>query len=839
MTIPKYFRPDMEQKLDGLSDLARDCSYSWVHGADEIWRELDAEFWAQTRNPWLVLQAISRSRLEDLSQNEAFCEKLRTIVSAHRQALSEQRWFQTKKRQDIALRKIAYFSMEFGLSEALPIYSGGLGLLAGDHLKAANDLGLPLVGVGLLYQKGYFRQAFDADGNQIALYPSSETSDLPVCPVRINHGEWLRIQLLTPSRLWVRVWQAQIGRIKLYLLDSNDPANHPVDRCITAELYGGESEYRLSQEILLGIGGWQVLQALGITPEVCHLNEGHAALLVLERARHFMNAHRVDFATALTVTRAGNLFTTHTSVEAGFDRFSPELIKNSLGLYAKALNIDLDTLLALGRNPGDNNPAAPFNMACLAIRGSAAVNGVSRLHAEVSRNIFLPLFPGWPKYEIPVTHVTNGVHVPAWDSMEADELWTNLCGKNRWLYDPDHLAAQFRHVKDHDLWNLRAQNRSRLVQFVRDEYSRELNVHSTLSDTELEDLVLRLFDPNVLTIGFARRFATYKRPNLLLTDPERLARLLTDPHRPVQLVISGKAHPADLPGQRLIKAWHQFIRRPEIRERAIFLSDYDMITAEYLVQGVDLWINTPRRPWEACGTSGMKILVNGGLNLSELDGWWAEAYRPEVGWALNGHEAEHTDAQQADMLYGLLENEIVPAFYRRNDSGIPERWVAKMRESMTTLTPYFSANRMVREYTDRFYLSLAEQYQRRAANGARSGRALTRWLSRLNDLWPKIHVAHVEIENSESMYSFRLQVYLGDLTAQDVKVELFAEPTYGDSDNIYEMRIDHELPGAVNGFVYSVEIPAKRPISDYTPRIIPSHPDVSVPTEAQPILWVK
>ncbi len=839
MTIPKYFRPDMEQKLDGLDELARDCSYSWVHGADEIWRELDAEFWAQTRNPWLVLQTVSRARLEELSKNETFCEKLRTIVSAHRQSLSEQRWFQMKQQQDIALRKIAYFSMEFGLSEALPIYSGGLGLLAGDHLKAANDLGLPLVGVGLLYQKGYFRQAFDADGNQIALYPASEISDMPISPVRINQGEWLRIQLLTPSRLWVRVWQARIGRIKLYLLDSNDPANHPVDRCITAELYGGGSEYRLSQEILLGIGGWQVLQALGITPDVCHLNEGHAALLVLERARHFMQEHAVDFATALTVTRAGNLFTTHTSVEAGFDRFSPELIKNSLGLYAKELNLDLDELLAFGRIPGNNSPAAPFNMAYLAIRGSAAVNGVSRLHAKVSRDIFNPLFPGWPKYEVPVTHVTNGVHVPAWDSMEADELWTNLCGKSRWFCDPAHLAEQFRRVKDQDLWHMRAQNRSRLVQFVRDEYSRELNVHSNLSDSEVEDLALRLFDPNVLTIGFARRFATYKRPNLLLTDPERLTRLLTDIHRPVQLVISGKAHPADLPGQRLIKDWNQFMRRPEIRNHAIFLSDYDMITAECLVQGVDLWINTPRRPWEACGTSGMKILVNGGLNLSELDGWWAEAYRPEVGWALNGHEAEHTDADQANMLYDLLEKEIVPAFYERNGNGIPERWISKMRESMTTLTPYFSANRMVREYTDRFYLPLAEKHHHRAANGVRPGQSLTRWLSRLSDLWPKIHIARVEIENREAEYFFSLQVYLGDLTAQDVRVELFSEPAENDMDNIHEMRIDHALPGAVNGFVYSISIPAIRPISDYTPRIIPSHPDVSVPTEAQPILWVK
>ncbi len=841
MTSPRYFRPDiqpdMEQKLDGLVDLATDCSFSWAHGADEIWCQLDGELWTQTRNPWLVLQEVSRSRLEELTKDEVFCETLRNIVSTHRKSLSEQRWFQQK--HNVSLNKIAYFSMEFGLSEALPIYSGGLGLLAGDHLKAANDLGLPLVGVGLLYQNGYFRQTFDAEGNQIALYPSSNTSDLPVSPVRGANGEWLRIRLQTPSKLWVRVWQAQIGRIKLYLLDTNDPINHPLDRCITTELYGGGSEHRLSQEILLGIGGWRVLQALGINPDICHLNEGHAALLVLERARDLMREKDINFATALTVTRAGNLFTTHTPVEAGFDRFSPELITNSLGLYAKELNININTLLSLGRSPGDNNPAAAFNMAYLAIHGSAAVNGVSRLHGRVSRNIFNPLFPNWSKYEVPVTHVTNGVHVPAWDSVEADELWTNICGKDRWFCNPEVVSEKFRQVADQDLWRLRAKNRTRLVQYVRDEYARELNVHSNLSESEMENLVLRLFDPNVMTIGFARRFATYKRPNLLLTDPDRLARLLTNTTKPVQLVISGKAHPADWPGQQLIKAWHQFMQRPEIRERAIFISDYDMITAEYMVQGVDLWINTPRRPWEACGTSGMKILVNGGLNLSELDGWWAEAYRPEVGWSLNGMESEQNDEEQAEMLLYLLENEIVPAFYERNNSGIPQRWVSKMRESMTALTPYFSANRMVREYTERFYLPLADKYHHRAANNAELGLSLNKWLARLNDLWSKIHVVHVEIEERDAMHFFSLQIYLGDLTAQDVSVEVFSEPTKSDTENVYEMHIDHPIPGTVNGFIYSIAIPATRPISDYTPRIRPHHPDCMIPLETQHILWVK
>jgi starch phosphorylase len=839
MQTSEFFRPDMAKKLDGLAELATDSSYTWAHGADEIWCDLNEELWNLTRNPWLVLQSVSHAHLEDLADDRYFLEKLRSAVSAHRRALSENRWFQQCHEHKTELKKIAYFSMEFGLSEALPLYSGGLGLLAGDHLKAASDLGLPLVAVGLLYQNGYFRQDFDADGNQIALYPSSNISDMPITPVRDANGEWLRIKLLTPYQLWVRVWQAQIGRINLYLLDTNDPINHPVDRCITTELYGGGSTHRLAQEILLGIGGWRVLRALGHIPDVCHLNEGHAAFVVLERARDLMREINIDFASALALTRAGNLFTTHTPVEAGFDRFNPELVNTQLGLYAKELDIDLDTLLSLGRLPGKSNPKALFNMAYLAIRGSAAVNGVSRLHAEVSREIFSPLFPSWSKYEIPVSHVTNGVHVPAWDSKDADELWTRLCGKDRWLYDPARLTDHCGLVSDQELWQLRALNRARLVQFVRDEYSRELNIHSNLTERELNKQTLRIFDPNVMTIGFARRFATYKRPNLLLTDPDRLARILCHAARPVQLVISGKAHPADLPGQRLIKAWQQFMRRPDVRERAVFLRDYDMITAEFLVQGVDLWINTPRRPWEACGTSGMKILVNGGLNLSELDGWWAEAYTPEVGWALNGHETGHSDQDQAELLYRLLEEEIIPTFYDRNENGIPVRWTEKMRASMTTLTPRFSANRMVRDYTERFYLPLADSYRDRAVNGIDKGMDLTRWLQRINDLWSEIHVVQVQIEDREAAHFFSLHIYLGDLTPEDVSVQLFSEPSPDIRSLVHEIEIERPIPGAVNGYVYAITIPAVRPIGDYTPRIVPRHPDCRVPMETQHILWVK
>jgi starch phosphorylase len=500
--------------------------------------------------------------------------------------------------------------MEFMLSEALPIYSGGLGNVAGDQLKAASDLGVPVVAVGLLYSQGYFRQVIDDDGAQRSVFPYNDPGQLPITPLRRSNGEWLRLKLdLSGQPVWLRAWQARVGRRFLYLLDSNDAANAPVHRGITGELYGGGPDLRLMQELLLGIGGCRLLAALGIQPEVCHLNEGHAAFAVLERARSFMQQTRQSFDVALTVTRAGNLFTTHTAVAAGFDRYDPALVERALGGYAEhELGITRLDLLALGReNPDDC--AADFNMAYLAIRGSGAVNGVSRLHGEVSRHLFAPLFPRWPVAAVPVSHVTNGVHMPTWDSAAADEIWTDACGKDRWLGTTEALERHVRGVSDARLWQLRAISRRALVEFTRTRLSRQLQASGAPADAV--DAAGRVFDPDTLTLGFARRFATYKRPNLLLHDPERLLRLLNDPVRPMQLVLAGKAHPADAAGQALIREWSHFIARHEARHRVVFLSDYDMLLCGPLVQGVDVWLNTPRRPWEASGTSGMKVLVNG------------------------------------------------------------------------------------------------------------------------------------------------------------------------------------------------------------------------------------
>ena len=629
---PVYsFLPSEQKEVNALYELALDLRWSWDHSADEVWRQLDPVLWDITHSPWAVLQTVSRDRFKELSNDPLFREKIEFLVKSRNESNQSPAWFQ-KHHPNSPLTGVAYFCMEFMLTEALPIYSGGLGNVAGDQMKTASDLGVPVVGIGLLYQQGYFRQKIDIDGEQQALYPYNDPGQLPISPLRQSNGEWLRLKMNLPGYpQWLRVWQAQVGRIKLYLLDSNDPANFPVHRGTTSELYGGGTELRFKQEMILGIGGWRLLEELGIEPQVCHLNEGHAALAILERARSFMEKTGQPFDVALTITRAGNLFTTHTAVPAGFDLFPPAMIEQYLGSYAEEmLGITPQQLLGLGRkNPDDNSE--PFNMAYLAIRGSGAVNGVSRLHGEVSRNIFGPLFPKWPAAEVPVAHITNGVHMPTWDSKEADEIWTNACGKDRWLGMNKNLE-EIRKVSDERLWEMRTNANKALISFARKHFARQL-LGSGHSPDSVEK-AKHLFNPNVLTIGFARRFATYKRPNLLLHDPERLLRLLTNPNYPVQLIIAGKAHPADGPGRDLIKKWIEFIRQNGAHTPVIFLSDYDMHIGENLVQGVDVWINTPRRPWEASGTSGMKVLVNGGINLSSLDGWWAEAYTPEVGWAI-------------------------------------------------------------------------------------------------------------------------------------------------------------------------------------------------------------
>jgi glycogen phosphorylase len=813
--------------------------WSWNHATDEVWRRLDPELWEFTQNPWVVLQTVSRDKLQRVSADPAFRKKVDALVQVRRQAAKAPAWFQQNHPRS-SLARVAYFSMEFMLSEALPIYSGGLGNVAGDQLKAASDLGVPVVGVGLLYQQGYFRQVLDKDGAQQALLPYNDPGQLPITPLRQANGEWLRLELNLPGYpLWLRAWQVQVGRVQLYLLDSNDLANLPAHRGITSELYGGGPELRLNQELVLGIGGWRLLNALGVKPEVCHLNEGHAAFAVLERARSFMQETAQPFEVALSATRSGNLFTTHTPVAAGFDRFAPVLIEQYLGGYAEQkLGLTLHDLLALGRqNPNDSSES--FNMAYLAIRGSGAVNGVSRLHGQVSRRIFTPLFPRWPKEEVPIGHVTNGVHMPTWDSAPADDLWTEACGKDRWLGEVETLDRDIRRVSDVKLWQFRTVASRSFVEYARERLSRQLAASG--ASPEAVDGAKHLFDPNSLTLGVARRFATYKRPNLLLHDPERLLLLLANTQRPVQLILAGKAHPADQAGQALIQEWIHFIRRAEVRPHVIFLSDYDMLLTEQLVQGVDVWINTPRRPWEACGTSGMKVLVNGGLNLSELDGWWAEAYTPEMGWAL-GDGQEHGDdpawdAAEAAALYDLLEREVIPEFYARDEQGIPIAWIKRMRESMARLTPRFSADRTVREYTEKHYIPAAAAYRRRVANKGAIARQMVDWQHRLEQKWATIHFGEMKVETRGGQHMFEVEIILTDLDPNAVRVELYADGVMGGASARQEMKRVRHPAAASGGAVYSAAVSAARPATDYTARVIPRFDGVAVPLEAAQILW--
>ncbi len=825
---------------ESLAALALDLRWSWNHATDQVWRQLDPVLWDLTHNAWAVLQTVSRDKLRRISAEPAFRKQVSDLARGRREAAQAPAWFQQAHPRS-ALSCVAYFSMEFMLSEALPIYAGGLGNVAGDQLKAASDLGVPVIGVGLLYSQGYFRQVIDKDGAQEALFPYNDPGQLPIAPLRQPNGEWLRLEIALPGySVWLRAWQVQVGRVKLYLLDSNDAANYPAHRGITNELYGGGPELRLKQELLLGIGGWRLLRALGVPPQVCHLNEGHAAFAVLERARTFMAEASQPFEVALAVTRAGNLFTTHTAVAAGFDRFSPVLIEQYLGAYAQEqLGIPLRDLLALGRaNP--NDPSEPFNMAYLAMRGSAAVNGVSRLHGKVSRQLFEPLFARWPQDDVPVGCVTNGVHMPTWDSAAADDLWTQHCGKDRWLGTAESLDQDIRRASDASLWQLRNAARAALIEYARDRLSKQLAASG--ASPEATDAVKHLFDPQALTLGFARRFATYKRPNLLLHDRARLLRLLSDPRRPVQLIIAGKAHPADQGGQALIQEWIRFIRQPTVRPHVIFLSDYDMLLTEHLVQGVDVWINTPRRPWEACGTSGMKVLVNGGLNLSELDGWWAEAYTPEVGWAV-GDGREHGDdpawdAAEAEALYGLLEREVIPEFYTRDPADLPAAWVARVRESMAQLTPRFSTNRTVREYVEQHYLPAAAACQQRTAHRGELGRRIVDWRHKVDQHWESLRFGAFRVDTEAGRHLFEIEILLNDLEPDEVRVELYADGADGGRGAVrQEMKWARALSGADRGALYHTTAAATRPAGDYTVRVTPQRAGVAVPLECARILW--
>lgn len=826
--------------LEHLHELALDLHWTWNHATDKIWRLLDADLWELTHNPMIVLQTVSYDRIHEVLHDPLVSEIVEELVEHKRQRALTPAWFQNTFPAS-PLTHVAFFSMEFMLSEALPIYSGGLGNVSGDLLKTASDLGLPLTGVGLLYQQGYPRQVIYPDGSQQYVSPYNDPGQLPVMAMRKNNGEWLRIELQMPGySIWLRTWTVQVGRVSLLLLDSNDPANLPVFRGLTAELYGGDAEMRLMQEIILGIGGWRLLQMAGRQPEVCHLNEGHSAFVILERARTYMNQYRLSFDEALSITRSGNIFTTHTAVGAGFDAFPKEMIKKYLGAYVQdELKISMDDFLSLGReNPG--NDKEPFNTGFLALRGSNRVNAVSRLHEKISRRLFAPLFSRWPLAEVPVSHVTNGVHMASWDSPEADKLWTETCGKDRWLGSLDMLENNIRAVPLDRIWSFRNAEKQNFIDYLRRRYTRQQATAG--ADAETVKKAGEIFKPDVLTLGFARRFTGYKRPNLLLQHSDRLRRILSNSERPVQLVIAGKAHPGDVAGRELIRQWVRFIHSLNENGNIIFLSDYDMLLTEQLVVGVDVWLNTPKRPWEACGTSGMKILVNGGLNFSERDGWWDEAYAPELGWTFfqpfaNG-ERPLPDVMEATRLYDILEYEIIPEYYQRNENGLPEKWASRIRESMAQLTPKYSSVRSLQQYVQQYYLPATDEFLNRSANENKTGRQLHAWIQKVKENWPTLTFENMQVNTTGNEHVFSVSISARNFQPDDISVEIFADALGDEQPFIQSMEL---ITGASRNDTlhYRAAVQAQRPASDFTPRVRPNDKDLAIPLECACILWYR
>ncbi|MCQ4295163.1 alpha-glucan family phosphorylase [Pseudomonas stutzeri] len=832
---PAFERPAITPET--LRRLAFDQSIRWTSQNDDLWQLIDNDLWKLTRNPSLILSTVPEQTLEALLRR-ADCHRLVAgMVQAQQARLQQPTWFARQNFGD-KLARVAYFSMEYMLSEALPIYSGGLGNVAGDQLKAASDLGVPVTAVGMLWQHGYFRQSIGPDGRQQALYPVNDTRQMPIEPLLDASGTPLRLAIQLPGlQIWLRGWQATVGLNRLLLLDTNDPANPPIARLITSELYGGDNEMRLRQELVLGIGGWRLLEAAGLRADVLHLNDGHAAFAVLERARSHMARERVTFEVALNATRAGNLFTTHTPVEAGFDRFPPELVSKYLERYAEyELGIPLQSMLAMGRKHAQD-AAEPFNMAYLATRGAGAVNAVSQLHGRTSRYIFRELYPRWPIESVPVGHVTNGIHLPAWVSPNAEAHWYELHGDDIPWRGTDQASVDelLARVDDRWLWQIRQHARSELLGFVRSHLARSLAVHGA-SPTEIEVAGSRLH-PERLTLGFARRFATYKRPNLLLQDPERLARILCHPDHPVQLLVAGKAHPADRAGQALLTEWQQFADRPDVAGQVVFLEDYDMRIARHMVQGVDVWLNTPRRPWEASGTSGMKVLANGGLNLSQLDGWWAEAYVADLGWAVGDgleHEPEH-DAVDAEQLYRLLEEQVVPCFYKRDEQDIPTAWVKRMRRSMSELVEQFSADRTVREYTERYYLPLSTAYRQRCADGSALATTLAQQVTWLQGHWHELDFVDVQWLRDGDQYRIKARLHVGNIEPAQIRVELFRQKPDGEGADIHSLRLTRH-DGAFA--IFQGQLPAGSPQGDYTARVIPSTElGIAIPLELGLISW--
>ncbi|MFA5238108.1 MAG: alpha-glucan family phosphorylase [Phycisphaerae bacterium] len=853
--------PALPDSLKALDSIARNLFWCWNSSFLELFKRIDSNLWSACgHNPVKLLASLSQQRLDELAENQAFLSELQRAEEKLNSYLQGSGWFEkTYSKYDKPV--IAYFCAEFGIHECLPFYSGGLGILAGDHLKSASDLDIPLVGVGLLYQKGYFRQQLDIEGWQQEVYLENDFYNMPIELIRGSDGQPLTIGVELPDRtVYAQIWSISVGRVKLYLLDTNIPSNSSTDRMITTSLYGGELEMRIRQEIILGIGGLRALTALGIEPLICHMNEGHAGFMALERIRELQKSTNMTFDEAVETTRAGNVFTMHTPVKAGLDEFPVELIDKYFTNLISAFGISREQFLSLGRILPDD-AGESFKMAILGLRLSSYVNGVSKLHGQVSRGMWSSLWPALPVDEVPITSVTNGVHIKSWLSNEMNSLYERYLGPH-WADEPvnESIWNGIDQIPDEEFWRVHQQCKGRLVAFVRNQLKTQFNRRGTYhSELNWADEVL---DAEALTIGFARRFVSYKRGNLLFSDPQRLLKLLNNPDRPVQLIFAGKAHPKDSSGKEIMRQIINFASKYGLQRRIIFLEDYDIDVARVLVHAVDVWLNNPRRPMEASGTSGMKAAMNGVLNMSCLDGWWCEGYSPNGGWAIGAEQTykdpDYQDNVDSQAIYNLLENEVVPLYYTRSADGLPRAWINRAKSSIKWIAPRFNTHRMVAEYTQKFYSPAIAKWQHLTAEAMKRIKALSTWKSNMKKAWSEFAIKDVQIHlsNGQGNVPFNLSqhrlkvgsklaisalVRLPKVSPDDVSVELYhgLVDSQGNIRNGSAVRMAYkETTGqdSEHQFVGSVSC-TETGCYGVAVRVLPRNADLVNPYELGLILW--
>ncbi len=853
--------PALPDSLKDLEFIARNMFWSWNPEFVELFKRIDSNLWsACSHNPVKLLGNVPQAKLDVLAENDGFIGHLRQAADKLRTYLGKQTWYE-KACSKTTQPTIAYFSAEFGIHECLPIYAGGLGILAGDHMKSASDLGVPLVGIGLLYQKGYFRQYLNIDGWQQEIYVENDFYNMPIELVRKNSGRPLTISVEYPGRcVLAQIWCVTIGRVKLFLLDTNVSANSPMDRMITSSLYGGDRELRIRQEIMLGIGGLKALSAMDINPTVCHMNEGHAAFMALERIRELRSSMSMTFDEAIEATKSGNVFTIHTPVKAGLDEFRVELMDKYFGGYFPKLGINRQRFLSLGRVLPDDD-SEPFKMPVLAMRLSSYVNGVSKLHGHISRGIWGSLWPGIPLKEVPIKSVTNGIHIKNWLSDEIDSLYTRYLGPN-WSdqESDDKIWDLVEQIPDEEFWQIHKRCKEQLIVFARKRLKEQMQRRGTYH-TELNHAE-EVLDPEALTIGFARRFATYKRGNLLLRNPQRLVNLLNGQNRPVQIIFAGKAHPKDSEGKDIIRQIIHFANQNNIRRRLVFLEDYDIDIARFLVRGVDVWLNNPRRPMEASGTSGMKAAMNGVLNMSTSDGWWCEGYTKEGGWVIGAEESyediDYQDLVESQAIYDMLENEVVPLFYTRTADNLPRAWIRRVKNSIKWIAPRFNTHRMVAEYTYRFYNPSAARWRYLTAEACTRAKAFSAWKSNLQKVWNDFTVRDVvmEVKNGDcterlnpkqpqlkvgSQLCVKVLVQLGKVSPEDVAVEIY----YGHVDtwdNIKDgaaVRMEFEKASEHEGEYWFAGLMPCKSTGQHgiAVRVLPRHDYLVSPYDMGLILW--